>query len=111
MTGVSSQTTPLHHEKSSCALFKVPSTQLQERKSKPTNASSNPKTSAVLGRFRLLPDLRRYTVARFHNITDAQDHLRVLNCFIPVAEFEVIFESEAGCDRELVPTDLEGEEC
>jgi hypothetical protein len=26
---------------------------------------------------RLLPDLRRYTVARFYNRTDAQDHLRV----------------------------------
>ncbi|HEY9794894.1 MAG TPA: hypothetical protein V6D30_04565 [Leptolyngbyaceae cyanobacterium] len=50
---------------------------------------------------RLLPDLRRYTVARFYNRTDAQDHLRVLNRFIPVAEFEVIFEA---------PPDLEDEE-
>ncbi len=50
---------------------------------------------------RLLPDLRRYTVARFHNRTDAQDHLRLLNRFIPVAEFEVIFD---------VPSDLEDEE-
>ncbi len=50
---------------------------------------------------RLLPDLRRYTVARPYNRTEAQDHLRVLNRFIPVAEFEVIFD---------VPPDLEDEE-
>lgn len=42
---------------------------------------------------RLLPNVRRYTVARFHNRTDAQDHLRVLNRFIPAAEFEVIFDT------------------
>jgi hypothetical protein len=42
---------------------------------------------------RLLPDLRRYPVARFHNRTEAQDHLRLLNPFIPVAEFEVIFDT------------------
>ena len=41
---------------------------------------------------RLLPDLRRYTVARFYNRRDAQDHLRVLHRFIPAAEFEVIFD-------------------
>lgn len=41
---------------------------------------------------RLLPDLRRYTVGRFYNRTDAQDHLRLLNRFIPAAEFEVIFD-------------------
>jgi hypothetical protein len=41
---------------------------------------------------RLLSDLRRYTVARFYNRTDAQDHLRLLNRFIPAAEFEVIFD-------------------
>jgi hypothetical protein len=50
---------------------------------------------------RLLPDLRRYTVARFHNRTDAQDHHRVLNRFIAAAEFEVIFDA---------PPDLEDEE-
>jgi hypothetical protein len=59
---------------------------------------------------RLLPDLRRYTVARFHNKTDAQDHLRVLNRFIPIAEFEVLFDSEAGRDRVLTAPDLEEEE-
>ena len=59
---------------------------------------------------RLLPDLRRYTVARFHNRTDAQDHLRVLNRFIPVAEFEIIFDSEAGRDRVITSPDLEEEE-
>ena len=48
---------------------------------------------------RLLPDLRRYTVARFYNRTDAQDHLRFLNRFMPAAEFEVIFD---------VPSDVEG---
>ena len=47
---------------------------------------------------RLLPDLRRYTVARFHNRSDAQDHLRFLNRSIPAAKFELIFD---------IPTDLE----
>ena len=47
---------------------------------------------------RLLPDARRYTVARFYNRADAQDHLRFLKRFIPAAEFEVIFD---------IPTDLE----
>jgi hypothetical protein len=47
---------------------------------------------------RLLPDLRRYTVARFHNRSDAQDHLRFLKRSIPAAEFELIFN---------IPTDLE----
>ena len=42
---------------------------------------------------RLLPDLRRYTVARFYNRVDAQDHLRLLNRFIPAAEFEIIFDA------------------
>lgn len=41
---------------------------------------------------RLLPDLRRYPVARFYNRQDAQDHLRVLKGFIPTAEFEIIFD-------------------
>ena len=59
---------------------------------------------------RLLPGLRRYTVARFYNRTDAQDHLRVLNRFIPAAEFEVIFDSEAGRDRVLTAPDLEDED-
>lgn len=41
---------------------------------------------------RLLPDARRYTVARFHNRQDAHDHLRFLNRFIPAAKFEVVFD-------------------
>ncbi|MCA1995131.1 MAG: hypothetical protein LDL41_24240 [Coleofasciculus sp. S288] len=48
---------------------------------------------------RLLPDLRRYTVARFQNRQDAHDHLRFLNRVIPTAKFEVIFD---------VPSDVEG---
>ncbi len=41
---------------------------------------------------RLLPDARRYTVARFFNRQDAQDHRRFLNRFMPAAEFEVVFD-------------------
>jgi hypothetical protein len=41
---------------------------------------------------RLLPDARRYTVARFHNRQDAEDHRRFLNRFMPASEFEVIFD-------------------
>lgn len=45
---------------------------------------------------RLLPDAKRYTVARFFNRQDADDHMRFLNRFIPAAKFEVLFD---------VPTD------
>jgi len=41
---------------------------------------------------RLLPDARRYTVARFHNRQDAEDHRRFLNRYMPASEFEVIFD-------------------
>ena len=44
---------------------------------------------------RLLPNARHYTVARFHNRIDAQDHLRFLNRFMPAAEFEVLFDIPA----------------
>ena len=40
---------------------------------------------------RILPDARHYTVARFRNRQDANDHMRVLRRFIPVAKFEMIF--------------------
>jgi len=41
---------------------------------------------------RLLPDARRYTVARFYNRQGAEDHRRFLNRFMPAAEFEVLFD-------------------
>jgi hypothetical protein len=41
---------------------------------------------------RLLPDARRYTVARFFNRQDAEDHRRFLKRFIPAAEFEILFD-------------------
>jgi hypothetical protein len=41
---------------------------------------------------RLLPDARRYTVARFFNRQDAEDHRRFLNRFMPAGEFEVLFD-------------------
>lgn len=41
---------------------------------------------------RLLPDARRYTVARFHNRQDAEDHHRFLHRYMPASEFEVIFD-------------------
>lgn len=40
---------------------------------------------------RILPKAQHYTVARFRNRQDADDHLRLLQRFIPVADFEVIF--------------------
>jgi hypothetical protein len=48
---------------------------------------------------RLLPDLQRYTVARFANRQDAQDHVRFLHRFMPAADFEVVFD---------VPDSLQG---
>ena len=41
---------------------------------------------------RLLPDARRYTVARFFNRQDAEDHRRFLNRFMPASEFEILFD-------------------
>ena len=41
---------------------------------------------------RHLPDARRYTVARFFNRQDAEDHRRFLNRFIPTATFEIFFD-------------------
>ncbi|MEQ9371483.1 MAG: hypothetical protein RIG63_21015 [Coleofasciculus chthonoplastes F3-SA18-01] len=41
---------------------------------------------------RLLNDARRYTVARFYNRQDAEDHQRLLRRFMRGAEFEVIFD-------------------
>ena len=41
---------------------------------------------------RLLPNARRYTVARFYNRRDAEDHRRFLNRFMPAAEFVVLFD-------------------
>ena len=42
---------------------------------------------------RLLPDARHYIIARFFNRQDAHDHLRMLNRFMPEAEFEIIFDA------------------
>jgi hypothetical protein len=50
---------------------------------------------------RLLPDARRYTVARFFNRQDAEDHRRFLNRFMPAAEFAVIFDVP---NEQLQPT-------
>lgn len=41
---------------------------------------------------RLLNDARRYTVGRFYNRQDAEDHQRVLRRFMRGAEFEIIFD-------------------
>ncbi|MBD2128124.1 hypothetical protein H6F97_17360 [Microcoleus sp. FACHB-1] len=51
------------------------------------NAQSNRPWTIV----RILPDARHYTVARFRNRQDANDHLRLLRRFIPAAKFEIIF--------------------
>ncbi len=50
---------------------------------------------------RLLPNARRYTVARFRNRQDAEDHLRFLKRYIPAAGFEVLFD----VPNELTSTD------
>jgi hypothetical protein len=55
---------------------------------------------------RLLPDARRYTVARFFNRQDAEDHRRFLNRFIPAAEFEVVFDVP---NEQLQPTTYQEE--
>ncbi len=45
---------------------------------------------------RLLPSCQRYTVARFHTRSEADEYRRHLNRFMPAAEFEILFD---------VPTD------
>ncbi len=42
---------------------------------------------------RLLPNAQCYTVARFTNRQDAQDHQRFLQRFIPAASFEMVFDA------------------
>jgi len=56
---------------------------------------------------RLLPDARRYTVARFFNRQDAEDHRRFLNRFMPAAEFEVVFDVP---NEQLQPTTRQQED-
>ena len=41
---------------------------------------------------RLLPNARRYTIARFFNRQDAEDYRRFLNRFMPASEFEILFD-------------------
>jgi len=41
---------------------------------------------------RILPNARHYTVARFYNRCDAEDHKRVLHRFMPASEFEIVFD-------------------
>ncbi|AFZ18022.1 hypothetical protein [Allocoleopsis franciscana] len=58
---------------------------------------------------RLLPDARRYTVARFFNRQDAEDHKRFLNRFMPAAEFEILFDAPTPSDSpNLAPPFLRG---
>lgn len=41
----------------------------------------------------ILPDARHYTVARFYNRRDAEDHKRALHRFMPASQFEIVFDS------------------
>jgi putative acetyltransferase len=45
---------------------------------------------------RLLPNAQCYTVARFYNRQDAQDHRRFLHRWMPAAEFEIVFDLPVG---------------
>ena len=57
-----------------------------------TQASQAEDYSRPWTTIRLLPHARRYTVARFYNRQDAEDHQRLLNRFMPAAEFIVLFD-------------------
>jgi hypothetical protein len=70
-------------------------------KSLPKRTSQAEDYSRPWAIIRLLPDARRYTVARFFNRQDAQDHRRFLNRFMPAAEFEVVFDVP---NEQLQPT-------
>ncbi|MEW6495190.1 MAG: hypothetical protein AB1589_22125 [Cyanobacteriota bacterium] len=58
---------------------------------------------------RLLPDAQRYTVARFFNRQDAEEHKRFLNRYMPAAEFEILFDVPTPPDiSNLAPPFLRG---
>jgi hypothetical protein len=76
-------------------------------KSLPKRTSQAEDYSRPWAIIRLLPDARRYTVARFFNRQDAEDHRRFLNRFMPVAEFEVVFDVP---NEQLQPTTYEKED-
>ena len=61
-------------------------------KTQPKHTSQLEDYSRPWAIIRLLPDARRYTVARFFNRQDAEDHRRFLNRFMPASEFEVLFD-------------------
>jgi hypothetical protein len=44
---------------------------------------------------RLLPNAQHYTVGRFYSRTEAENHKRFLGKWMPAAEFEVVFDSDA----------------
>lgn len=64
----------------------------QAMKTLPKRTSQAEDYSRPWAIIRLLPDARRYTVARFFNRQDAEDHRRFLNRFMPAAEFEILFD-------------------
>jgi hypothetical protein len=43
----------------------------------------------------LLPNAQHYTVGRFYSRTEAENHKRFLGKWMPAAEFEVVFDSDA----------------
>lgn len=47
----------------------------------------------------MLPDAQHYTVARFHNRRDAEDHLRFLQRHMPNSAFELVFDASAEQDE------------
>jgi hypothetical protein len=61
-------------------------------KTQPENNSVVEDYSRPWAIIRLLPNAKRYTVARFFNRQDAEDHQRFLNRFMPASEFEIFFD-------------------
>ncbi len=57
-------------------------------------ASTNPHRPCAI--VRILPTAEVYTVARFFNRQDAEDHLRILHRFLPNATFEVVFDPQTN---------------
>jgi hypothetical protein len=43
----------------------------------------------------LLPNAQHYTVGGFYSRTEAENHKRFLGKWMPAAEFEVVFDSDA----------------
>jgi hypothetical protein len=77
-----------------CVYFEKPS--IDNKRSQFCNRCRSPFPKKSLPEsVRLLPNAQHYTVGRFYSRTEAENHKRFLGKWMPAAEFEVVFDSDA----------------